>query len=153
MDETHGEDDSSPDNDEERQPESGTDFADDEVGWQLKDGITDEKDEECDGVSGADVEAQVFLQAGDVGRGDVGSVEEGECKDEAQHGEDVEVDSANKLLLLLRSPVVQRRIQSHISRRLLDILLRSITIRRRITLRILSVKSPLLLLRRSGTHG
>lgn len=53
--ETHAENDGSPRDDQEAHPESGTDFADDEVGWQLEDGVTDEEHQQSQGISGTNV--------------------------------------------------------------------------------------------------
>lgn len=46
VDEAHSKDASTPGNDQEAHPYSSANSSDEVVGWQLKDGITDEEDEE-----------------------------------------------------------------------------------------------------------
>lgn len=91
VNESHTEDYGSPGDDEETHPESGTDFADDEVGWEFEDCVTDEEDQEGQRITSTNVEAEVRLKTSDVCGGDVRSVEERHGEDDTQHREDSEV--------------------------------------------------------------
>lgn len=92
MDEAHAQDHAAPCDDEEGEPPASAQTTDHHVAGQFEEAVAGEEDEQGDGVARADVQTQVIGQTGDVRRGDVRAVEEGEAEDEAEHGEDAEVD-------------------------------------------------------------
>lgn len=89
--EPHAQNTASPGNNKEAQPPSSTETANDEVRRQFEETIADEEDQEGDVVAIAR-EFQVDVHICNESRGDVGAVEKGEAEDNAEHGEDAEVD-------------------------------------------------------------